>query len=100
MEEEEISSLQEIGDLAVKKRVMRADGVGIQGVVVSIREDALATGDKSEQGIVVGVRWDNGTYSYFTPERLKPADAARRIECRASRGVLLHWGGTPSHSHR
>ena len=53
-------------------RVRRADGTGSYGVVVAVRNDAAGTpGDKGDKGIIVGVQWDSGSYSLFTPEALE-----------------------------
>ena len=30
-----------------------------------------AKGDKGDKGIIVGVQWDSGSYSLFTPEALE-----------------------------
>lgn len=51
--------------------VMRIDGTGVKGVVVSLTEDTTGKGDSSERGVIVGVQWDNGTMSYLTPDALK-----------------------------
>ncbi len=61
----------ELNGIAVDTRVIRAEGEGCRGVVTSVREDPVAKGD--ERGVVVGVQWDNGTFSYFTPDALKVA---------------------------
>ncbi len=57
--------------IIVDTRVMRTDGTGVKGVVVSVREDSTGKGDASERGVIVGVQWDNGTMSYFTPDALR-----------------------------
>lgn len=54
----------------IDARVMRADGTKIVGVITSVREDSQASSDRSERGVVLGVQWDNGTFSYFTPNQL------------------------------
>jgi len=61
----------EIDGIEMDARVVRADGTGCKGIVSSVREDSIAKGD--ERGIIIGVQWDNGTYSYFTPDALKVA---------------------------
>jgi hypothetical protein len=60
-----------LNGISISSVVIRADGEGCRGQVTSISEDPVAKGD--ERGITVGVQWDNGTFSYFTPEALKPA---------------------------
>ncbi len=60
-----------LNGISISAIVIRADGEGCRGKVTSISEDPVAKGD--EKGITVGVHWDNGTFSYFTPEALKLA---------------------------
>ncbi len=56
----------------VNDRVQRASGKGPLGFVTSIRTDSLAVSStREESGILLGVQWDNGSYSFFTPTSLK-----------------------------
>lgn len=53
-------------------RVKRKDGKGALGIVEDIREEVTKkAGDPDEQGLLVSVQWDNGTFSYFAPESLE-----------------------------
>lgn len=61
----------DLNGIVVSSLVIRADGEGCRGKVASISEDPIAKGD--ERGITVGVQWDNGTFSYLTPDALKSA---------------------------
>lgn len=61
----------DLNGIALEARVVRTEGEGCRGVVTSVREDPVAKGD--ERGVVVGVQWDNGTFSYLTPDALKVA---------------------------
>lgn len=55
-----------------KDRVQRTNGQGPLGFVVSIRHDSAAVSStREESGVLVGVNWDNGSYSFFTPSALK-----------------------------
>lgn len=57
--------------LCIGDRVRCAKKEGLQGTVKEIKEDSAAVSDPDEAGVVVGVLWDNGTFSYFTPENLE-----------------------------
>jgi hypothetical protein len=58
--------------LVVDARVKRSDGSSIRGTVVSVRFDTTGgNAEKSDRGVIVGVNWDNGPLSYFTPEGLQ-----------------------------
>jgi len=63
-------------ELKISDRVRRVDGQGTNGLVKTIRHDSLASASiRDEKGLLIGVQWDNGTYSYLTPESLRLADA-------------------------
>ena len=62
------SSVYGVGD-----RVVRAIGDGCIGTIQSVRKETTAVGDPGEKALIVGVVWDNGTISYFSPAGLKPA---------------------------
>jgi len=62
---------QGLNGISVDGKVVRADGTGVRGVVVSIREEIGTKAVSSESGIIIGVQWDNGTLSFFTPDALR-----------------------------
>lgn len=57
----------------VGDRVIRQTGEGCSGTIQTIRKETTAVGDPGEKALIVGVAWDNGTISYFSPAGLKPA---------------------------
>ena len=57
-----------------KERVRRANHTGCLGYVREIRfelENSGLSAEARERGAMVGVIWDNGTFSYFAPEGLE-----------------------------
>ena len=57
-----------------KGKVKRVQGSPALGIVTSIRADSGGgASERGERGIMVGVQWDNGTFSYFTPDALELA---------------------------
>ena len=63
--------MNEQNTVSLDARVMKADGTGVRGIVISISDDHHNKGDASERGIIIGVQWDNGTLSYVTPDALR-----------------------------
>ena len=57
-----------------KDRVVRVAQTSPQGVVREIRLELENSGlnlDARERGAMIGVSWDNGTFSYAAPESLE-----------------------------
>ena len=53
-------------------RVKRIQGASTQGLVTLIRTDSGGgAAERGERGVMIGVQWDNGTFSYFTPDALE-----------------------------
>ena len=58
-------------------RVRRIGSSACAGTVKGLRTELTATTvEAREKGLLVGVLWDNGTMSYFSPESLESAEAA------------------------
>ena len=54
-----------------KDKVRRHDQKGPFGVVSALRYDSAGgNSDRHEKGVIIGVQWDNGTFSYLTPDAL------------------------------
>lgn len=52
--------------------VRRIQGTPIRGVVTSIRNDSGGgASSRGERGVMIGVKWDNGSFSYFVPDSLE-----------------------------
>jgi hypothetical protein len=57
--------------LNVGDRVKRKNGAGAPGTVTDIRQETTATvREGRDLPLIVAVKWDNGTFSYFGPESL------------------------------
>lgn len=57
--------------IKVSDRVKRSNGESCVGTVKEIRfESTAAKSENKEKNPIIGVQWDNGTYSFFTPEAL------------------------------
>ncbi|RME57942.1 MAG: hypothetical protein D6780_07570 [Candidatus Dadabacteria bacterium] len=73
-----VTRLQELNiPFKVGDRVKKIRSRGCLGTVKEIREEATLTStDKEERvkALMIAVEWDNGTYSYFTPEGLEKVD--------------------------
>lgn len=56
----------------VNDRVRRLKSEGSLGIVKELRYESTASkSDAKEKNPIVGVQWDNGTFSFFTPEGLE-----------------------------
>jgi len=57
--------------IKVNDRVKRATGLGCSGLVKEVRTEAsVARIEPSEKTNMVNVLWDNGTFSYLSPDAL------------------------------
>jgi hypothetical protein len=55
-----------------KDKVQRKSLPGCYGIVKDVRKEVTATSiDTGTQALIVSVQWDNGTFSYFTPDALE-----------------------------
>ena len=57
-----------------KDRVKRTNQTGCNGYVIEIRmelENSGISAEMREKGAMIGVLWDNGTFSYFSSEGLQ-----------------------------
>ena len=63
-----ITSKLKVGD-----RVTQADKGGLKGIIKDILSEVTAKADQKERekSLLISVLWDNGTLSYFAPEKLK-----------------------------
>lgn len=60
------------GKFKINDRVKRTDQPSIKGLVTALREDVtVSKADLKEAGTIVGVQWDSGTFSYFSPDALE-----------------------------
>ena len=66
-----------MADFKKKQRVKRADGSGCLGTVVEIQDESDKGSEHNEKGVLISVQWDNGTYSYFTPEGITLAEGSQ-----------------------
>lgn len=68
-------SIETPNGLKVGDKVTQVDIEGIKGIIKDIRYEVTSKADpkEREKSILVSVQWDNGTYSYFAPEKLKQA---------------------------
>ena len=57
--------------MKIGDRVTQVEKEGLRGVVKDVRSEVTAKADQKEKGLLVSVLWDNGTFSYFAPEKLK-----------------------------
>ncbi len=59
--------------IKVEDRVKRADGNGCYGLVKDVRTEITANtlDTHKEKALLVSVLWDNGTFSYLTPDNLE-----------------------------
>ena len=57
--------------IKIGDRVTLAEKEGLRGLVKDVRAEVTAKGDQKDKGLLVSVLWDNGTLSYFSPEKLK-----------------------------
>ena len=57
--------------MKVGDRVTQVDKEGLRGTVKDIRAEVTAKVDQKDKSLLVSVLWDNGTFSYFAPEKLK-----------------------------
>ena len=63
--------MEDQSSISMDSRVVKSDGTGVRGIVVSVSEDHNNKGESSERGVIIGVQWDNGTLSYVTPDSLR-----------------------------
>jgi hypothetical protein len=59
-----------------EERVRRASHKGCDGTVIEVRtelENGGLSEEAREKGVMVGVKWDNGTISFMAPEALEAA---------------------------
>ena len=59
-----------------KDRVRRVSGAGSNGTVKEIRfelENSGLSEEARQKGAMIGVLWDSGTLSYFSPDALESA---------------------------
>ena len=55
----------------IQDRVKRVEGEQSEGTVTMVRAETHGTAaERKERGVIIGVQWDNGTFSYFTPDAL------------------------------
>ncbi|MDC0358876.1 hypothetical protein OAO01_08675 [Oligoflexia bacterium] len=60
------------GKVKIDDRVKRKKGEGCLGTVKDVRAEVVASGgDSKDKALLVSVKWDNGTFSYFVPEALE-----------------------------
>jgi hypothetical protein len=53
-------------------KVQRRNQPGCYGTVRDVRKEVTASSvDSGTQAFLVSVQWDNGTFSYFTPDALE-----------------------------
>lgn len=60
----------------VEDRVRRVGRPGCDGTIKEIRMELENSGlseEAREKALMIGVKWDNGTYSFFAPEALQEA---------------------------
>lgn len=68
----EVSDVVAQASIKANDRVRRKKREGCFGTVQDVREEVTATSlDANECGLLVSVLWDNGTFSYFTPDALE-----------------------------
>lgn len=59
-----------------EERVRRATQKGCDGTVIEVRTELESAGlseESRERGVMVGVKWDNGTISFLAPDALEAA---------------------------
>lgn len=67
MAEEKLTNKFKVND-----RVKRIKGVGCHGIVKELKTEVTAArADSKDKPVMITVQWDNGTFSYFTPESLE-----------------------------
>lgn len=60
--------------IEINQRVKRAKKPGCYGIVKDIRTEVTSARekkDKNKNGLMIRVKWDNGTESYLAPEGLE-----------------------------
>ncbi|MCB0336830.1 MAG: hypothetical protein KDD62_11015 [Bdellovibrionales bacterium] len=61
-------------DLKEGDRVIQKEKPGCQGIIKMLREETVgSSGAVDNKAIMIKVLWDNGTYSYFSPDALSKA---------------------------
>lgn len=57
--------------LKADDKVKRIDRPGCLGIVQSVREEVIGSTGDGDKSLLVEVKWDNGTVSFFDPESLE-----------------------------
>ena len=65
--------MEDMPSIKIGDRVIAVERQSIKGIVKDVRSEVTAKPDQKdkEKSLLVSVLWDNGTFSYFSPEKLK-----------------------------
>ena len=73
--EAEAEEKKPVNTFKVEDRVREVEGVRCLGTVKDVREEVTTTASNEAGDLMIKVLWDNGTFSYMSPEAIEVVSA-------------------------